>query len=148
MALAADRHQSGLGPSVPVRAAEMLHRQSSHQKIPQDAILYHLDPRSGTAFVVEAIKARQLCAAESTQRGIVGDAEEVRQDFFVHLFSKSLAFVAAPLALSFDSMTEHFMKENGRRTAGEQRGTTIGFGERSRAQRTQVTCHFFRRRCP
>src|SRR5260370_39775541 len=103
MALAADRHQSGLGPSVPVRAAEILHRQSSHQKIPQDAILYHLDPRSGTAFVVEAIKPRQLCADESTQRGIVGDAEHPRQDFFDLLFSKMLALDEAPLALSFDS---------------------------------------------
>src|SRR5260370_30157706 len=135
--MAADRHQSGLGTSVPVRAAEILHRQSSHQKIPQDAVLYHLDARSGTAFVVEAIKARQLCAAEGAQRGIVGDAEELGQDLFVHLFSKSLAFVAAPLALSFDPMAEHFMKENGRRAAGEQRGTTIGFGARSAAQRSE-----------
>src|ERR1700675_2139475 len=104
---------------MPVRTAEILHWQSSHQKILQDAVLYHLDPRSGTAFVVVAIKARQLCAAKTMQRGIVGDAEELRQDFFVDLFSKSLAFVAAPLALSFNPMAEHFMKENGRRTAGE-----------------------------
>ena len=132
---------------MPVRTAEIFHRQSSHQKILQNAVLYHLDARSGTAFVVVAIKARQLCAAESMQRGIVGHAEELGQDFFVHLFSKSLAFVAAPLALSFNAMAEHFMKKNGRGAAGEQRGTTIRFGKRRGVQRAQVVGHFLRARC-
>ena len=38
-------------------------------------------------------------------------------------------------------MAEHFMKENGGRAPGEQRRTTVGFGERSRAQRAQVARH-------
>ena len=113
IALAANRHQSRLGATVPVRVAEILHGQSSHQKILQDAVLDHLDALGGNTFVIEAIKARQLRASESVQRGIVGDAEELGHDFFVHLLGESLAFVAAPLALSFDAMAEYFVKENG-----------------------------------
>src|SRR3981081_4559850 len=108
-----------MGTAVPVRTAEIFHRQSSHQKILQDAVLDYLDTRSGTAFVVVAIKARQLGAAESMQSGVVGDAEELGQHLFVDLLGKSLAFVPAPLALSFNPMAEHFMKENGGRTTGK-----------------------------
>ena len=117
IALAPDRHQASLRAPVTVRGREVLYRQTSHDKVLQHPVFDDFDARRWDSFIVVAIPAGQFRARERAQGGVVGHTEKIRQNFFTDLLGECLAFLAPPLALSFDAMAENFVEEHGRRPA-------------------------------
>src|SRR5579884_1722850 len=107
------RHESGLRATVSIRGTESLDRHSRHEKGFEHSVLDHLHRLGGNAFVVIFIPAAQIAAAQAMPRGIVGDGEELGENLLVYLLGECLPFPLSALTLSFEAVSEHFMKKHG-----------------------------------
>ena len=77
------------------------------------------------------------------QRGIVNHAEELRQHLLIDLLGEGLPFLLATLAVTFQAVAEHFVKEHCGCSARKQCRTVEGFGQWGCPQSFQVRRHFF-----
>jgi hypothetical protein len=112
IALAAGDHQARLRAPVAVRLGKILDRHARHQKILENPVLDDLDTKSRHALVVVLVPAPEVDTIEGALGGIVGDAEEFRQDLLVDLLGEGLSFLLPALAVSFQPMAEHFVEKH------------------------------------
>ena len=94
--------QTGLAAPVPVRIAEIFDRHARHQEVFQDAGFDGVHFLRRYAFIIEVVVAGEFDAVEFLERGIVGDAQEIRQHELADFFGKSLAFGFVALAVAFE----------------------------------------------
>ena len=80
-----------------VGTGEIFDGHATHEEIFEDTVFDDFDALGGNAFVVVAVEAGEIDAGESAEGGIVGDGEEVGENFFVDLFGEGLAFFATAL---------------------------------------------------
>ena len=138
VALAAGGHAAGLRAAVAVGFGEAGDGQARHEEGFEDAVLNELDALGFLAFVVVGVAAAEPGSAEGGAGGVVGDGEEAGQYVFAELLGKGLAFVVAALALAFETVAEHLMKEDGGGAAGEDGGAIEGLGDGRFAQRFEA----------
>ncbi len=142
VALPPGRHQAGLGTAVSVGIGEVLDGHARHQEIFKNAVLDDFDTGRGHALVVVFIPSAEVEAVELALRGIVDHTEKVGQNWLADFLGESLAFLLAALAVAFEAMSEHFVKEDGGGAPGEQGWSGERLGHRSFTQGLQIACHF------
>ena len=91
------------------------------------------------ALVVVLVAAAEPDVAEFRLGGVVGDGKKAGQHLFADVFGKGLALFVAALALAFEAMTEHLVKEDRGGAAGEDCGAVEWFSHRSLSQGFKAT---------
>ena len=136
-------HQSGLVASMAVRMLEAFNRHARSEKALQYAVGDQLGTLRGHSFVVEFVCARQFHSHHFAFGGIVDDAQELWQNFLPDFLGKRLSFVFVPLAMTLQSVTEHFMKENRGRAPTQQSRSRVRLRDRSFTKGIEVGGHLF-----
>ena len=87
------------------------------------------------------IGACQRGAVQVAKSRIIVDTQKIRQHGLIHFLGKCLSLGFPSLAMAFQSMSQHFVEEYGRRAAGKKGGTIEGLRQRSCPQGFQVGRH-------
>ena len=129
------------GAAVAVAVGDAGDGQARHQEGFEHAVLDELDAPRGLALVVKVVVAAEPCALELGEGGIVGDAEERRQNRLAEQLGEGLALLVAALPLAFEPVAEHLVEEDRRGASAEDGRPVEGFRHRRDAQRFEVLRH-------
>jgi len=114
---------------------------------PAEHVLEVVTPRTNAArlssaeHLFGALVPRGAGTPAPVSLEIVGDAEKFRQHFLVDLLGEGLSLIFVALAMTFEAMAEHFVKENGSGTSAEKGRTVVRLGDGGFAQILEVRGH-------
>jgi len=112
VSLAAGGHQPRLITSVTIGYREVFDGHAGHQETFENAVLNHIHALRRCAFVIERIGAGEFHTADFLNRRVVGNTQEFWQHFLPDFLREGLALFFIFLAMAFQAVAQHFVKEN------------------------------------